>query len=157
MSKIWKHRKIADEYGCMECTYFKNQDKYPIVDVQGTKMLVHRVVYADKVGRWPDAKQKVRHLDGTSGPCQGPPCINSDHLIIGDDVLNARDRVEANKPRKTPVRMTSALLEEAARLRRYEGLVQKEIAERINVSWRNFQQRYWGQVLAIAEELPDEP
>ncbi len=81
----------VDVNGCMEWTRCFNTDGYPRMTLDGNvNIKVHRQVYAlfngeDISGR------VVRHT------CDNKRCINPQHLILGNNIDNVRDRVERER------------------------------------------------------------
>lgn len=88
---------IVTETGCFECTsHSRNSGGYCYYKrVGGKRTYVHRHIYEECFGFIPEGIL-VRHT------CDNPSCINPDHMILGDDKDNARDRTE--RGRHNPLR-----------------------------------------------------
>jgi hypothetical protein len=71
--------------GCQEWTGCRGKWGYGSVRVKQKTMLAHRVSYTVFVGPIPDGIL-VLHK------CDNPPCINPDHLFLGTNLDNVRDR-----------------------------------------------------------------
>lgn len=70
------------------------QDGYGKVKRHGKTVRMHRVVYAETHGVELTPKDVIMHK------CDNPPCINKDHLQLGDHYLNELDKTM--KGRRTP-------------------------------------------------------
>ncbi|WP_157773087.1 HNH endonuclease [Rhodococcoides fascians] len=81
--------KFAD---CLEWVEYRDKDGYGRTTVRGQKDGAHRVAYRVHVGPIPDGK-RVLHT------CDNPPCINPDHLFLGDPVDNTRDMMTKGRNR----------------------------------------------------------
>jgi hypothetical protein len=70
--------------------------------------------------------------------CDNPPCINPEHLFLGDKAVNNRDMADkrrtANGERKTSSRLTDAQVAEIRALYATGQFSQKELGARFNVS-----------------------
>ena len=69
--------------GCQEFTGYRNAGGYGVINA-GTAKLAHRVVFEDAYG--PIGSRVVRHR------CDNPACCNLDHLELGTQQENMRDR-----------------------------------------------------------------
>jgi hypothetical protein len=93
--KVLIPAKIAEntQTGCFDWIGFKSRDGYGIVH-KGKKLLkAHRLAYCE-ANQVPLESIKglcVRHK------CDNPACINPDHLEIGTNADNTRDRHERNR------------------------------------------------------------
>lgn len=80
-----------NERGCFECvSHAPGKDGYPRATVEGVWDRVHRHAYRKFKGEIPDG-MVVRHK------CDNRLCCNPDHLEIGTQADNARDRVERGR------------------------------------------------------------
>lgn len=81
------------EDGCREFDGYRNQHGYGQVRPggrQGGLVRVHRLMYEVLVAPVPDGLV-VRHA------CDNPPCFAPDHLLLGTQLDNARDRTERGR------------------------------------------------------------
>jgi len=109
------------------------------------EVLAHRISYIEHHGPIPDGLH-VLHS------CDNPPCINPDHLRVGTNDDNMRDRAERNRhARLFGERNPRAKLTESDVLAiRLSSLPQKELAARYAVSQSNIsvikRRESWGSV-----------
>lgn len=119
LSEILDLTKFNEETFCMEWQRCFNTDGYPRMGVTGnSNVKVHRLVY-ELANNKDITGYVVRHI------CDNPKCINPEHLILGDNKANMRDRDERN-PKY--VLMTRELLFRVKELLATKKLTQKEIA-----------------------------
>jgi len=76
------------ENGCWEWTGARNRQEYGIFHYKKCS-LSHRVIYQLLVGEI--GNNLVLHK------CDNPPCVNTDHLYLGNNQDNMRDKVAAQK------------------------------------------------------------
>lgn len=76
--------------GCMNWKGPLRQDGYGTVRVNGKKRVASRVAWLLRYGSLPPDKL-VCHR------CDNPPCVNPDHLFLGDDKANHRDAVSKGR------------------------------------------------------------
>ena len=82
---------VVTDSGCLEYQGYRNELGYGQVRVDRSALLrVHRVVYEAVNGPIPDGLV-VRHT------CDNPPCCNPDHLVVGTQAENMRDRDERGR------------------------------------------------------------
>ena len=83
---------IVDARGCFVCVNkAKNAGGYCYYQRKlGRRQYAHRHIYEECFGFIPDSLI-VRHS------CDNPACINPEHLLIGTDLDNARDRVSRGR------------------------------------------------------------
>jgi len=67
-----------------------DKDGYGRTHYNGNTSLVHRVSWILNKGAIPDGNQVLHH-------CDNPPCVNPDHLFLGNPKINAEDRVKKNR------------------------------------------------------------
>lgn len=90
----------------------------------------HVVMWEITHGKKVPKGRVVRHS------CDNPPCINPQHLILGDHVDNVRDKVERGRQARGSTGGTSKLTEELVSTIRAEyadGAKQRELAEKYGV------------------------
>lgn len=56
----------------------------------GRNIRVHRMSYAIKYGKVPEGKLVCHH-------CDNPPCVNPNHLFLGDNGANIRDAINKGR------------------------------------------------------------
>ena len=73
------------ETPCIEWQGYCQEDGYGYVGKDGRYWLAHRLAWTEAYGPIPDG-QVVRHR------CDNPPCVRLDHLELGTQADNVRDR-----------------------------------------------------------------
>lgn len=113
---IVKRKKIEwklDEKGCFICTSHKPRKKrnklwHPMIfrTINGTiiRQTINRYVYEQKYGAIPEG-MSIRHT------CDNPLCINPEHLLVGTNLDNIKDKVERNRQTKGEAVNTAKLRE----------------------------------------------
>lgn len=78
---------------CIEWGKHRSEDGYGTLRFNGKMQKAHRVAYCQHHGLDIEAiaGKVIRHT------CDNPPCVNPDHLIIGTQKENNRDRAERNR------------------------------------------------------------
>lgn len=126
--RLTQKSALNPETGCLEWMGFRNKKGYGMITVRiedkYRTCLVHRLSYTEYVGQIPEG-MFVCHK------CDNPRCIKPDHLFIGTNLDNTRDR-ESKKRRhgKAKVTMEQVIL---ARKLRKEGREYVEIAKIIGI------------------------
>ena len=77
--------------GCWICiSHSRNKDGYPRIKHNGKMRRLNRFIYEQHHGKIPEG-MVVRHT------CDNPACINLDHLTLGTQADNMRDRGERGR------------------------------------------------------------
>ena len=79
------HGWTVTDAGCWGWNRSRNREGYGFLWVDGVTRRVHRLAYETWVGPIPEGLL-VRHK------CDNPPCMNPEHLELGNDLDNAADR-----------------------------------------------------------------
>ena len=84
-----------DATGCLEWQRAKVQGYGVVRTPEQSAVRVHRAILEERLGRklrsqFPD-REVARHT------CHNPSCVNPDHIIIGSDADNMRDKMEAGR------------------------------------------------------------
>lgn len=119
--------------GCHVIISHKPQaDGYIHIGRKGFYGRLHRLVYEKRYGKIPQNKNsKERFIVCHS--CDEPKCINIDHLFLGTDKVNNKDR--ALKNRSYAEKLTPQKVAEIKWLLKYDDFLEKqEIARLFNVS-----------------------
>lgn len=116
--------------GCIVWTGAKDKDGYGKFNKKGWPGRAHRAAYAVTHGPIPQGAM-VRHT------CDNPPCINPDHLRIGNALDNATDRVQRDRfdktnPRYNRVRLSMEAAQEI-RAKYRAGARQRDLAQQYGV------------------------
>lgn len=132
--KIENKKKLdfdADSNGCFNITsHFKDKDGYGKLYLNNKHQRAHRVVYEQMFGEIPKGLV-VRHK------CDNPSCVNPEHLELGTNQDNIKDKVRRNRTAKGTKINTSKLQEEDVLKIRKEiekGIPISEIAKVYSVS-----------------------
>ena len=78
------------ETGCFEWMAFRNAKGYGSFSAKGQSYQAHRVAYLIATGTDPGEFQ-------TMHTCDNPPCVNPEHLRIGTNTDNVRDKVKKGR------------------------------------------------------------
>ena len=79
--------------GCWEYTGGRDKDGYGKLKIDGEDLRAHRVSYERAKGPLGDG-------DIVCHSCDNPPCINPDHLFVGDHATNHADRNKKGRQAK---------------------------------------------------------
>ena len=91
MERFWnKVMKIVETDECWEWIAFKNKDGYGLFGYNGKNQKAHRVSWQLHNGPIPDGLC-VLHK------CDNPSCVNPNHLFLGTNADNIKDRVNKNR------------------------------------------------------------
>ena len=99
-------RTRAGENGCLEWTGRTDKQGYGVTFYNGSRRLVHRVVFADTHHVKLSLSNVVMHS------CDNRICINPDHLSVGTQQDNLRDMVNKGRHAKRSAHGMSILSEE---------------------------------------------
>lgn len=89
--RLRKNVTVDPATGCWEWQKFRDPLGYGRISVGKNRTTsVHRVSYETFVGPIPEATDGRRQIVCHS--CDNPPCINPEHLWLGDDGANTADR-----------------------------------------------------------------
>jgi hypothetical protein len=128
--RFWRHVKKGE--GCWEWQGSRWHHGYGRVVVAGHQTMAHRRAFQLTFGDF-DPKLDVLHR------CDNKPCVRPDHLYLGNDLDNARDRVERGPDIRFPgeangrAKLTAADVDELRHLRAL-GLSYPELCRRFGVS-----------------------
>jgi hypothetical protein len=84
--------------GCIEWTAARDKDGYGKIQVDGRTLRAHTVAWSVINSEAVPAGKVVRHT------CDNPPCISGAHLMLGDELSNAEDRVHRSRFNKESAR-----------------------------------------------------
>ncbi|WP_186445743.1 HNH endonuclease signature motif containing protein [Paenibacillus cremeus] len=138
---------IIDDNGCFVCTshYASSEESGGHIRYWFDKKVsvMHKFIYNELFGEVPEGLV-VRHT------CDNPKCINPEHLILGTQGDNVRDKVERNRQAKGEKVHTSKLTEEHvleilkdksstnADLGRKYGVIADAISKiRLGITWKH--------------------
>lgn len=86
LQRLLSKVKVIPETQCWECQRHRMKGGYATFSIGRKFWLAHRASWMLHNGPIPD-EMDVLHK------CDNPPCINPDHLFLGDDFINQQDRV----------------------------------------------------------------
>ena len=127
--------------GCWEWTASRNRQGYGYFGVKLAPKnwkikKAHRVAYELTVGQVPDGLNVLHR-------CDNPPCVNPDHLFVGDQSVNMRDAVakgrKIGKALYGEANQYAKLTDAHVKIIKYVGnrLSQKRLGEALGVSQTN--------------------
>lgn len=152
---MYRTKKDANDRGCWEWQGRVDRDGYGRIDINGRIYNPHRLSYLRHHGPLIEG-MVVMHA------CDNPPCCNPDHLSLGTDADNHRDRTEkgrgfiARGERNGSSKLTNDQVVEIRRLRA-EGASSKALAERYAISTRLVQYVCAGGRWDHLERSTDDP
>lgn len=116
-----------DPDGCWEWTASRKPKGYGEFRIGSKLQYAHRVSYV--LFKGPIAKGlSVCHT------CDNPPCVNPDHLFLGTNRENIRDKVNKGRQTKGEESNLSKLTEEAVLLIRDDDRPSREIAKEHDIT-----------------------
>ncbi|HEX2915595.1 MAG TPA: HNH endonuclease [Chloroflexia bacterium] len=123
--------KVLKTDGCWLWQAYKHPKGYGYVGVEGNRNdKAHRVAYRLTYGDF-DRKLHVLHK------CDNPPCVRPDHLFLGTNLDNIKDRMAKGrmtglKGEKNP--RAKLTMDQAREIRAIKGISQEKIAQRYHVT-----------------------
>lgn len=82
--------KTRDVEGCWEWTGGKASNGYGKIQIRKLTCSTHRLAWRLLVGEIPDGMHVLHH-------CDNRPCCNPDHLFLGTQLDNMRDKVRKDR------------------------------------------------------------
>ena len=126
---------------CWELEGNRNSQGYVRITFNGRLWRGHRLIWVKFKGPIPDGMDVLHR-------CNNPPCARLDHLYLGTDLENSRDRDEGG--RHGTAKLSPAEVIEIRRLRQ-AGVTVEKVAAQFNVSKCTVSQvanrRRWAHVL----------
>jgi hypothetical protein len=115
--------KVHGTDGCWIWTSTIQEKGYGRFWFEGRRMMAHRVAYILTYGRFDPSTQVLHH-------CDNPPCCHPDHLYLGTNDDNVRDKVAKNRQAK---KITPEQATEIRSLYATGEWLQREIAEKFGI------------------------
>ena len=84
-------RAIKTDSGCLETQSYVDSWGYGQAYFHGRKVLLHRAVLSEELGRWLEKDELACHK------CHNRKCINVNHLYLGDSQSNVDDMIAAGR------------------------------------------------------------
>jgi len=118
----------VNDNGCYICTsHTQNKSGYPTIHRNHKCLSMSRFIYEQKKGPIPP-NNHVLHS------CDNPCCINPDHLFLGTNLDNIRDKVNKGRQAKGSSAGSAKLKEEQVLEIKTSSLSDQELAQKFNVS-----------------------
>src|SRR5665811_1223275 len=92
--RFWLYVKRGGGPACWEWTGYKNGKGYGVINLQGQRVLAHRMAWELKNGPVPDGLFVLHR-------CDNPPCCNLKHLWLGTKADNNNDMTTKGRRRDT--------------------------------------------------------
>lgn len=121
--RFWRY--VLDPSACWEWRGARNPAGYGTVSDGGRKRLASRAAWELRFGPIPEGLHVLHR-------CDNPPCVNPDHLFLGTDLDNAKDREAKNRTSRGVRHYNAKLTDEiviAMRRAADEGKSTTEIGE----------------------------
>jgi len=119
-------RLIPGENDCLEWTGYRNRDGYGQIQVDGKKLLAHRVAWMLHSGEMPSLL--VCHT------CDNPRCCNVEHLYVGTHTDNMKDKVDRGRWKGGAKSKVGAVMVLCMREMRSQGLSNRQIGKFLGLS-----------------------
>lgn len=123
-----------DESNCFICTsHAKDKDGYIRYGKEKKNTKMHRHIYEECFGEIPEG-MLIRHK------CDNPSCINPEHLELGTNRQNKDDMIKRGRVLKHENHPSNKLKwDDVNKIRDMykQGVTQKELSEKFNVSQTN--------------------
>jgi hypothetical protein len=126
---------------CVEWAKYRDKNGYGQCGHKGKKVFAHRLAYVQAHGL------QLEDIDGLQvrHTCDNPPCVNPDHLLLGTNADNMRDKIErgrARSPRGSAVGNAKLTEADIPKIRAMlaRGELHKDIAREFGVSMRPIHQ-----------------
>jgi hypothetical protein len=90
-ARFWRKVSVNSDTGCWEWNVkSKDKDGYGLFQIKDRAIRAHRVAWQMYAGAWPWAMQ-VCHR------CDNPKCVRKEHLFLGTNDDNHRDKAEKRR------------------------------------------------------------
>jgi hypothetical protein len=93
--RFWSKVVVGNKDDCWPWTASLFHDGYGEFGLNGKVVRAHRYSYELAHGQIPD-NQLVLHS------CDNPPCVNPNHLFLGDDLVNSHDMFSKGREKRLP-------------------------------------------------------
>jgi hypothetical protein len=133
MDRLWKNTDRST--GCWIWLGLKSQKGYGSISYQGKGVRTHRLAWQLTNGQIPPGMM-VCHS------CDNPSCINPDHLFLGTNSDNQKDRVSKGRKNRGEFKkgeshwcskLTRAQVDEMRRIRQTTGLSESKLAKMFGI------------------------
>jgi len=129
--RFWNNITPADENTCWKWKGNINSNGYGRISIKKKHIYAHRASWIIHFGCIPKGLHVLHH-------CDNPSCVNPDHLFIGTNLDNIKDKVKKRRQSVGEERPASKLNNDLVRRIRYlfheKGYSNKELSKLFGVS-----------------------
>ncbi len=134
LTRLQTHH-IKDNNGCWNWSKHRGFWGYGLIKVDGKVELAHRIAYKHMISEFP-SELCVLHR------CDNPACINPDHLFLGTNADNMKDKVQKGRQ--------SNVGEYPGEKHHNAKLTEKDV---LNIRTKQLKQSEYAQIYGVSQAL----